>query len=167
MTCDGCPNLVITPYAPWCNYDGTRKPLLYVRECPKKKNQQSRKAEGDRMNAKEAMQALLDGKTLCNGNWNHYKLDSDGYIISKGDISAGNWYSTDILCMNGVVEEYPLTFEQALRAMLDGKVVMCEVFDDRKYFFSDGWFQFKYHDDDWLQDWFEERLRDAKWKVVE
>lgn len=52
MTCDGCPNLVITPYAPWCNYDGTRKPLLYVRECPKEKNQQSRKAEGDGMKYK-------------------------------------------------------------------------------------------------------------------
>ena len=114
------------------------------------------------MTGKEAMQALLDGKTLR----------KDGVVITPAEwgllMKFDNGTCEQIL-LGGceVVEEYPLTFEQALRAMLDGKVVMCEVFDDRKYFFSDGWFQFKYHDDDWLQDWFEERLRDAKWKVVE
>lgn len=121
------------------------------------------------MNARDAMQALLDGKTLCNGNSNHYKLDSDGYIISKGDISAGNWYSTDILCMNGVVDEYPLTFKQALRAMLDGKVVMndctCGMFR-----FNDGFEVGKNLTSDegkWFPVVIYRNEQKAKWKVVE
>lgn len=93
-------------------------------------------------------------------------MDDTGALVFK-DIEGWRLSPDDLNRVTGVIEEYPLTFEQALRAMLDGEVVMCEVFNDRKYFFSDGWFQFQYHNDDWLQDWFEERLRDAKWKVVE
>ena len=122
------------------------------------------------MNAKEAMQALLDGKTLCNGNSNHYKLDSDGYIISKGDISAGNWYSTDILCMNGVVDEYPLTFEEAVRAMLDGKVVECEETSTLRQRFCNGRFEYMnlLSGSNWgLSEYLREREQKAKWKVVE
>ena len=123
------------------------------------------------MNAKEAMQALLDGKTLCNGNWNHYKLDSDGYIISKGDISAGNWYSTDILCMNGVVEEYPLTFEQAVRAMFDGKVVASNRSSNVKLRFRKGMFEHMYvniPDSGWyITQRFDVDEQKAKWQVVE
>lgn len=125
------------------------------------------------MNAREAMQALLDGKTLCNGNSNHYKLDSDGYIISKGDISAGNWYSTDILCMNGVVDEYPLTFEEALREMLDGKVVEVERLDPNLRFrhrFNRELSCFEFYstsEDKWWMTHITECEQSCKWKVVE
>lgn len=118
------------------------------------------------MNAKEAMQALLDGKIVTGFN-TKWKLNGSGELIVEG-IDGWNPSGNDLNHITGVVEEYPLTFEQALREMLDGKVVMCEVFHDREYYFIDGWFRFQYHDDSWLQvDWFTEKLRDAKWKVVE
>ena len=115
------------------------------------------------MTTKKAMQALLDGKTLRNG----------GVVITPAEwglLMKFDDGTCEKIVLEGykVVEKYPLDFEQALREMLNGKTVMCEVFNDREYFFSDGWFRFQYHDDDWLQtDWFEGRMRDAKWKVVE
>lgn len=118
------------------------------------------------LTAREAMQALLDGKIVTGFN-TEWKLNGFGGLIVKG-IDGWNPSGNDLNYITGVVEEYPLTFEEALRAMLDGKVVMCEAFNDREYFYSDGWFRFQYHDDDWAQaDWFEVRMRDAKWKVVE
>ena len=126
------------------------------------------------MTAKEAMQALLDGKILERDSpWQLIKLDDKGNLVkcdTKNLLRKSEFRDvcTLINSMNRIYEEYPLNFEQALRAMLDGKVVMCEVFNDREYFYSDGWFRFQYHDDDWAQaDWFEMRMRDAKWKVVE
>ena len=123
------------------------------------------------MNAKEAMQALLTGKIVyrqCKGDINKFKLSDDGtldWCTSDGGWEPISWMLNSI---EGIYEEYPLAFEQALKEMLNGKTVMCEVFNDRKYHFSDGWFRFQYHDDDWAQaDWFEMRMRDAKWKVVE
>ena len=121
------------------------------------------------MNAREAMQALLDGKTLYKRTHDGrylFKLNEDGQLETKFEdkLHIGNSLNT----IDGIYEEYPLTFEQALREMLDGKVVVCEAFDNRKYFFSDDWFQFKSRDYDWFQvDWFEGEMRDAKWKVVE
>ena len=126
------------------------------------------------LTAKEAMQALLDGKTLeCDNPWYLIKLDDEGKIVmctSINPLEKGKFTEryTLINKIDRIYEEYPLNFEQALRAMLDGKVVMCEAFNDRKYFFSNEWFRFQYHDDEWVQvDWFEMRMRDAKWKVVE
>ena len=118
------------------------------------------------LTAREAMQALLDGKIVTGFN-TKWKLNGSGELIVKG-IDGWNPSGNDLNHITGVVEEYPLTFEEALREMLDGKVVMCEAFNDRKYFFSNEWFRFQYHDDEWVQvDWFEMRMRDAKWKVVE
>ncbi|MBR7123504.1 MAG: hypothetical protein IKC93_01370 [Candidatus Methanomethylophilaceae archaeon] len=126
------------------------------------------------LTTREAMQALLDGKTLEHDiPWYLVKLDDKGDIVvcnSMNPLKKGEFTEryTLISKMDRIYEEYRLTFEQALREMLDGKVVMCEVFNDREYFYSDGWFRFQYHDDDWAQaDWFEMRMRDAKWKVVE
>lgn len=122
------------------------------------------------LTARETIQALLDGKTLRynrHGMDVRYKLDDEGNLLQTHGCSYVELRSWTLAGLE-VYEEYPLTFEQALRAMLDGKTVMCEVFDDREYLFSDGWFRFQYHDDDWFQaDWFEMRVRDAKWKVVE
>lgn len=120
------------------------------------------------LTAREAMQALLDGKTLRYDCMNiRYKLDDEGNLLDiceEGQSVLKNWTLSDL----EIYEEYPITFEQALREMLNGKTVMCEAFNDRKYFFSDGWFRFQYHDDDWAQvDWFGMSMRDAKWKVVE
>lgn len=117
------------------------------------------------MNAREAMQALLDGKEIVDNYDRRWKLNAEETLVSEDDVNPSGVFINNI---KEIVEEYPLNFKQALHAMLEGKVAMCEVFNDRKYYFSDGWFQFQYHDDEWTQaDWFEMRVRDAKWKVVE
>ena len=122
------------------------------------------------LTARETMQALLNGKTLRydrNGMDVRYKLDDAGNLLQTHGCSYVELRSWTLSGLE-VYEEYPLTFEQALREMLNGKTVMCEAFNDRKYFFSDGWFRFQYHDDEWTQvDWFGMSMRDAKWKVVE
>ncbi len=71
--------------------------------------------------------------------------------------------------MEGIVEEYPLTFEQALRAMLDGKIVRCDLRLHLKQRFHDGCFEFKEDDadDEWLDSYFPYEEQKAKWKVVE
>lgn len=117
--------------------------------------------------AREAMQALLEGKVVTGLN-TKWKLNGSGELIVEG-VDGWNPSGNDLNHISSVVDdEYPLAFEQALKEMLNGKTVMCEVFNDRKYHFSDGWFRFHYHDDEWTQaDWFEMRMRDAKWKVVE
>ena len=127
------------------------------------------------MNAREAMQALLDGKTVYHqigedGIRHELKLADDGVLMV--------WYSFDqnwqhvpwsLNNMDGIVEEYPLTFEEAIRAMLDGKVVKCESsLSLRSCRFHDGVFQFHCYDSEWVPlSWFEEKAQKSKWKVVE
>lgn len=121
------------------------------------------------MNARETFQALLDGETIIARDGSFWRLDEYNKLVLRKP-ERERWARSYSIFNNDceIYNEYPLTFEQALREMLDGKTVMCEVFNDRKYLFSDGWFRFQYHDDEWIQaDWFEMRMRDAKWKVVE
>lgn len=82
------------------------------------------------LTAREAMQALLDGKTLERDSpWYQIKLDDEGkvvacdsrYLLEKG-IGFADCH-TLISDMDRIVGEYPLTFGEALRAMLDGRVV--------------------------------------------
>lgn len=86
------------------------------------------------MTAKEAMQALLDGRTLERDDpWCLVKLDDKGNLVkcdTKYPLKKREFkdFCTLIGTMNGIYEEYPLNFEQALRAMLDGKVVEVERF---------------------------------------
>lgn len=121
------------------------------------------------MNAREAMQALLDGKTLEDHANNQFKLDNCGTLIVRK--SRGSW-TTLVNLFNTrlhVVEEYPLTFEEAIRAMLDGKVVECELNSaSTPRRFHDGVFQFRCYDKEWVQvNCFEGAAQKAKWKVVE
>lgn len=122
------------------------------------------------MNARETLQALLDGKTIIGSSGHLWKLDEyDGLIYRKPEKKA--WQESPMV-FNGdceVYEEYPLTFEEALRAMLDGKVVICNYSSDaRPHRFHDGVFQFLYCNEKWSPAiWFEEKSQKAKWKVVE
>lgn len=118
------------------------------------------------LTAREALQALLDGKTLHRKNATTITPTEWGFQMQADD---NVYFKTNVVLEDcTIIEEYPLDFKQALKAMLDGKVVMCEVFHDREYFFIDGWFRFQYHDANWLQiDWFTEELRDAKWKMID
>lgn len=70
------------------------------------------------LTAREAMQALLDEKTL---------RKEDVTIIPTEwgfRMQADDGVYKDIILRDCEVVEYNLTYEQALRAMLDGKVVM-------------------------------------------
>lgn len=118
------------------------------------------------MNAKEAMQALLDGKVLRRGRVTTI-LTVWGLLIK---VDNGT-YEEIILEDCEVVEEYPLTFEEAIRAMLDGKVVMCkEPFHGYAYRFHDGRFEESHVNDcftRWEQCGMPSFRQDSKWKVVE
>ena len=132
---------------------------------------QAKSCEGERMKARETMQALLDGKTVYDADEsNHFKLYSDGYIYAKGLLTGESWHITQMLCMD-IYEEYPLTFEQALRAMLDGKIVMCkEPFHGYAYRFHNGRFEESHVNDcftRWEQCGMSSFRQDSKWKVVE
>ena len=121
------------------------------------------------MNAREAMQALLDGKTLYQRTTGcgrvTCKLDSEGVLrtISEGGLQFGN----NLNVMEGIYEEYPLTFEQALRAMLDGKVVKSEgMASPIRFNHYDGVFQYL-NSDDWRGAYISRPQQREKWKVVE
>lgn len=122
------------------------------------------------MNAKETMQALLDGKTLkCEYVDVRYKLDDEGnllYINRTGQNVLKNWTLADLEIYN----EYPLTFEQALREMLDGKIVACrEPFPKYVYRFHNGRFE-SAHESNFFTKWEQESMssfmQNIKWKVV-
>jgi len=117
------------------------------------------------LTAKEAMQALLDGKTLR----------KDGVVITParwGLLMKFNNGTCERITLEGckVVEEYPLTFEQALREMLDGRIMMCGTSERYAYRFRNGVFESSCQDDEFTR-W--ERcaifvpMQGSKWKVVE
>ena len=122
------------------------------------------------MNAKEAMQALLDGKTLYKRTHDGrylFKLNEDGQLETKFEdkLHIGNCLNT----IDGIYEEYPLTFEEALRAMLDGKVVECEATSILRQRFCNGQFEYmSISGSNWgLSEYLREKEQKAKWKVVE
>ena len=129
------------------------------------------------MNAKEAMQALLDGKTLERDNpWYLIKLNDKGNLVAcdtKNLLKKGEFRDAYTLInnMDRIYEEYPLTFEQALTAMLDGKVVMCkEPFHGYAYRFHNGRFEDSHVNDcftRWEQCGIPSFRQNSKWKVVE
>lgn len=82
------------------------------------------------MTAMTAMQALLDGETVyCHndGDLHKFKL-ADGGELLWWSTSYASWSPVPWLLNNieGVYEEYSLTFREALKAMLDGKIVESE-----------------------------------------
>ena len=125
------------------------------------------------MTAREAMQAVLAGKTVmmesAGGSRTLVKLGEDDMLICRTD-NETEFHEPDYVGFNhaeDVYEEYTLTFEQALRAMLDGKVVKCEFLIDSRRF-HDSEFQFMNSRGEWIQvNWFENELQKGKWKVVE
>lgn len=123
------------------------------------------------LTARETMEALLDGKTLRynrNGMDVRYKLDDAGNLLQTHGcnyVVLRSW----TLAGSEVYEEYPLTFEQALRAMLDGKIVMSNFYPNLKQRFHGGYFECGDDDDtEWREaTHFPFMEQGAKWKVVE
>lgn len=123
------------------------------------------------LTAREAMQALLDGKILKDGDGRYWRMSDEGELQTKWEakddwIRAGSIWNGDCT----IQEEYPLTFEQALTAMLDGKVVMCkELFNEYAYRFHNGRFESAHASDffpKWEQDDIPSYKQNSKWKVV-
>lgn len=110
------------------------------------------------LTAKEAMQALLDERTL--------RKDEVTIIPTEWGfrMQADDGAYKDIILRDCEVVEYNLTYEQALRAMLDGKVVENE-YKFGRYRFDKG---FEYSNIcDWQPCVMDVTLRNYKWKVVE
>ena len=124
------------------------------------------------LTARETMQALLDGEIVYRrdddnpGRIYEFKLSEKGEIVEWFN---NNWVWSYIPLndIEGVIEEYPLTFEQALRAMLDGKVVESEV-STILHRFCNGQFEFSATGVRWnFTENFREETQKSKWKVVE
>jgi len=122
------------------------------------------------MNGRDVMQALLDGKTMYRDKDKAlYKFDCNGNLMvnawyTKGWVPWLNFEGIEIY------EEYPLTFEQALTAMLVGKVVVCEKNKWYAYRFHNGRFEDS-HENNYFTKWEEcsilATVQKAKWKVLE
>lgn len=128
------------------------------------------------MTARETMQALLDGKTLMeefNSKPSLYKLDDEGNLEASHNRS--DWWKVNCWTLSHMIiyKEYSLTFEQALRAMLDGKVVEAEHSDPERRFhhrFNRDLSCFEYYSTEgcrWWSTHITECEQKAKWKVVE
>ena len=123
------------------------------------------------MNAREAMQALLDGKIVVTDGHARYVLNDKGYIGLDHGLIREEPCGSFLNSVVEVIEEYPLTFEQALREMLDGKVVMCkEPSHGYAYRFHNGRFEDSHVNDcftRWEQCGMPTHRQNGKWKVVE
>lgn len=111
------------------------------------------------LTTKEAMQALLDGKTLRK---DEITITPTAWGLSMK--SDNGTYERITLKDCEVVEEYTLTYKQALRAMLDGKVVEND-YEFGIYRFDKG---FEYSSiGGWQPCVMGVTLQKFKWKVVE
>ena len=120
------------------------------------------------MNAREAMEALLEGKTLCTENYK-YKLNDEGNVVESFTMKD-DWHNICTFINNSKLkEEYTLTFKEAVMAMLDGKIVVSEYYSGLRNKFEDGQFlhSIKYEYDWDITHGFENGEIEGKWKVVE
>lgn len=72
---------------------------------------------------KEAMVALLRGKTLDDGYW-QYRMDGDTLLVKN---PGEKWIQSANLCGFSEVVEWDLSFEDALECMRAGKICKCEI----------------------------------------
>ena len=104
------------------------------------------------MNAREQMQALIDGKIImCDGN--KFKLDDDGDLTQYMEWGGGEWTKVegDSFAFddnNYVLDETRCTdFYHALGRMAEGKVMKC-LGSEQLFRIHDGVLQ-EYNGDDW------------------
>ena len=120
------------------------------------------------LTAREAMQALLDGKGVISDQDRLYWLTEEDLLVFRG---VHGYVEFDLSEMNQIVSiyeespDYPLTFEEALKAMLDGKVVESQRCNNPTRF-HDGRFEYLC-DDTWFFTDIQKFEQESKWKVVE
>ena len=119
------------------------------------------------MTAREAMQALLDGKGVISDQDRLYWLTEQDRLVFRG---VHGYVEFDLSEMNQIVSiyeeslDYPLTFEEALKAMLDGKVVKSQRCSNPTRF-HEGRFEYLC-DDTWFFTDIQKFEQESKWKVV-
>ena len=70
---------------------------------------------------KDALIALLDGRTV-RASEHSYRLEDDNLMFRYGDITS--WKQLSFLSnVTEITDSYPLTFQEAYKAMKDGKRV--------------------------------------------
>lgn len=128
------------------------------------------------MTAREAMLAMLEGETVyryMNGVTHEFKLTDEGAIVAHNSLLPDIGWTQVSWVLNridGVVEEYPLTYGQAWDAMLDGKITMCEANEEYAFRFRNGVLEHSCQDDEftmWEDGVLLMNLQGSKWKVVE
>lgn len=89
------------------------------------------------MNAREVMQALLDGQTV-ESVYGKFKLEPNGEIlhfyVNGEEWDVADMIFNDIRAEFKIVEEYPLTFFEAICEMEKGKIVTPESKTYLKYY---------------------------------
>ena len=119
-----------------------------------------------------ALHLLLEGKTLRSSDDMLYRMHNGELAISYTD--GLSWHTgSNLNEIEEVLGEFYLTFAQALRAMIEGRVVMSEVpFDEIRlqYRFNCECSCFEYRtrsDGDWNATHIGESEQKSMWKVVE
>ena len=92
------------------------------------------------MNARKRMQALLDGKIVGIEGRVKYKLDPDGNILVDYCDGEGWDVWQELQSFNDdkleIIEEYPLTFKEAMQEAINGKKIVCNRKPDCVYCFN-------------------------------
>ena len=78
--------------------------------------------------AKEALQALLEGKILRDEDYRYWRISDEGELQMKWEMKD-DWIRSQSVWDGDctIQEEYSLTFKEALKAMLDDKTVESEI----------------------------------------
>jgi hypothetical protein len=84
------------------------------------------------MTQKEAMVALLRGKTITDGYW-QYKMDGDRLLAKNPD---KEWFQSLLLRNCGEVV-WGLSFEEALDCMREGMICQCEIAPEFNFWMND------------------------------
>lgn len=122
------------------------------------------------MKGEETLKALLEGKTLVSEYNVKYRL-KNGVLKMQRNGVWGEYHISFAALMKQkfkIDEEFPLTFTEALKAMLDGKTVVCEVTKEYKQRSTEEGFE-HYHPaySVWEKTYITNDEQGAKWKVVE
>ena len=123
------------------------------------------------MNARDTLQALLDGEIIIDSNGYLWRLDEHDELVQRKP-EKERWEHSHIIFNDDceIYNEYPLDFEHALIAMLDGRTVMRESSDEHAYRFRNGMFESSTKGDcftEWESCTMFASTQKAKWKVVE
>lgn len=129
--------------------------------------------EGGRVNAREVMQALLDGQTV-ESVYGKFKLEPNGEIlhfyVNDEEWDVADMIFNDIRAEFKIVEEYPLTFKEAMAEMLKGKKVKAEICEnvesESEYYFGEDGTLKSYHPEEGECTIIKMTFHE-KWKVVE